>query len=271
MAAAAQIVAWEPPVVARLTHPGLEEVSGLAPCGRLPGFFWAINDSGNPAEIFAFDRHGQVAGPPFQLQEATNLDWEAVVCAEGNLYVCDTGDNESIRPYRTVYVLPEPDPRQGGPVRPARKLHVRFPQQQPGVLEFDCEAVFYRDKRLWFVAKHRTPQGRPAPTTRLYRMNEDEQLTLVDQCGDLGGFVTEAALSPDGTTLAILALSGPTPSRAWLTTFELPARGDKLLSGTRRQVRLDGVRQVESMAFLDASTLLIANEQRDLFMIKTPK
>lgn len=273
LVARAHTAVQQPPVSARLTDPGLEEVSGLARSGRLPEYFWAVNDSGNPAHLFAINRRGEVAGPPFELVDADNVDWEAVVCANGMLYVADTGDNDSARSHRTVYVLPEPDPRRGGQIRATRKLALRYPDQKPGVLEWDCEAVFWRDGRLWFLTKHRKPEGGPAPSTRLYRLDDERSglLTLVDQCAGLGGFVTEAALSPDGKTLAVLALSGPTPSHAWLTTFSLQGHGDNLLSGPRRQVRLDGMRQAESMAFLDDSTLLVANEQRDVFLVQIPK
>lgn len=254
---------------ATITDGGLPELSGLAACIRVPGFFWGVNDADNPPNVYAINASGALAGPPVQVVGAENVDWEAICAADGKLYVGDIGDNRSVRNARHVYVLPEPDPRVGGPVRPERKIALHFPDQVSGRLEHDCEAMFLRARRLWFLTKQRTPVGQPAPATRLYRLDDETTglLKLIDQAHELGGYVTDACLSPDGKTLAVLALSPIAEHHAMVWLFQLPEQGDKLLSGPRRVIRMDNAKQAESVAFLDADHMLLANEQRQLFLV----
>ena len=75
---------------------------------------------------------------------------------------------------------------------------------------------------------------------------------------------TAADLSPDGTKLAVLCVNA-------LFVFEKPAKGDKWLSeGKARGVALPMARtkQAEAVCWEDGATLLLANEQRDLFRVK---
>lgn len=86
------------------------ELSGLAPSISNPGVFWAINDSGNRAELFALDRTGRHIGT-FRLPER-NLDWEDLASFELDgkswLAIADTGDNLRRRSQSVLYLLQEP-------------------------------------------------------------------------------------------------------------------------------------------------------------------
>jgi hypothetical protein len=86
------------------------ELSGLAPSISNPGVFWAINDSGNRAELFALDRTGRHI-KTFRLP-ALNVDWEDLASfhADGKswLAIADTGDNLRRRSEAALHILQEP-------------------------------------------------------------------------------------------------------------------------------------------------------------------
>jgi hypothetical protein len=93
----------------------ISEASGLVASIANPGFFWTINDSGNPAEIFLIDRHA-VIRLVCTLGNITNRDWEDISIdkdAHGKsyLYVADIGDNHSLYKYKMIYRFQEPSLR----------------------------------------------------------------------------------------------------------------------------------------------------------------
>ncbi len=89
----------------------LEEASGLAASFNNPGYFWTINDSGNPAEVFLIDDHANIK-LVCQLTKATNRDWEEIRIGSDNgkhyLYVADIGDNKAEYDLKFIYRFEEP-------------------------------------------------------------------------------------------------------------------------------------------------------------------
>ena len=93
-----------------LQSSAIDELSGLAASYKNPGVFWAINDSGNRAELFAMDRTGRHIDT-FRLPER-NIDWEDMATFQHNgkswIVIADTGDNMRRRNHSIMYVLEEP-------------------------------------------------------------------------------------------------------------------------------------------------------------------
>lgn len=91
----------------------LEEASGLVASISNPGYLWAINDSGNPSEIFLIDDNG-VIKLTCKLRKVDNRDWEDITIARNPkdsliyLYVGEIGDNEAKYDLKYVYRLKEP-------------------------------------------------------------------------------------------------------------------------------------------------------------------
>lgn len=89
----------------------LEEASGLAASVNNPGYFWTINDSGNPAEVFLLDDHANIK-LVCQLTKATNRDWEEIRVASDSgksyLYIADIGDNNAEYDLKFIYRFEEP-------------------------------------------------------------------------------------------------------------------------------------------------------------------
>lgn len=79
-----------------------------------PDILWSHNDSGDLPALYAIDTHGHYLGK-IDILNARAFDWEDIAVFEMHgkpyLLIADTGDNFSIRPTVSLYVLPEPDLR----------------------------------------------------------------------------------------------------------------------------------------------------------------
>ena len=101
-----------------LGDPELIELSGLVASRTQPGVFFANNDSGDSARLFAMSANGAALGR-YTLMGASAVDWEDLSvgpCPQGScLYIADIGDNTRERTSYTVYRLLEPTvPSQPG-------------------------------------------------------------------------------------------------------------------------------------------------------------
>lgn len=267
---------------AEVENPFLMEVSGLVQSRTDPKVFWAHNDSGNAARLFTFEANGKTLQDPTGLpvEEANLVDWEDITAIGDRLYVSDMGNNFNNRRDLGVYEISEPKLGQSPQARADAFFPVSYPDQTGfpplSAWNFDCEATFAWNDRLYFVTKSRPSfrigvQGHQAGLYRLDTRHTDRvnELTKVDQVEDLGGWVTSADTSHDGRYLAVLVES-PVQS-VWL--YERPAQGDRFFSeavSTRRHI-FHGGGQLEALAFhrlTDGSEeIVLLNEDRQLFRL----
>lgn len=281
--------------IARIALPAIDECSGLVASRRYPGLFWANNDSGDSARVFAIKADGTAVTPkkynrkedagvpakppkPYEgiaIDLAQNIDWEDIASDGETLYLADTGNNNNARRDLGVYAVKEPNPTDTERTRPYAWYPVEYPEQKAfppteGNLAWDCEAVFCLRDKLYFLTKTRSPQGIPLGISRLYRLDtrwtdKPNALRFIEEKKDFGGWVTGADVSPDGSTLAVLTHF----PRAEVWLFDAKASGDKFLSKPLRTLPLGtAAGQCEAIAFEnDGKSLLIANEGRDIFRI----
>jgi hypothetical protein len=267
-------------LIDKVTHPAISEMSGIVR-SSYPGVFWVHNDSGDSARLFAITPDAQVITPRWvnsrrvaqweghAIDNAWHNDWEAIAMDAGVLYLADVGNNDNARRDLGVYVVDEPNPRYVNRARARSFLPIRYPDQTKYPAEqwhFDCEAVFTFGGKLYFLTKHRKP-GEPLgwePGSKLYRLDtahtdRDNVLTLVDQHALLT-LATGADVSPDGSRLAVV-------SYVALWIFEKPEEGDHWLRGKARVIPLDRslVKQNEAVGWETNETLLITNENREIF------
>ena len=74
-------------------HEEIRESSGVAVSANYPGVFWTLNDSGNPARIYATRLDGEVI-QAFDVSGAENYDWEAMAIDDkGQLWIGEIGNN----------------------------------------------------------------------------------------------------------------------------------------------------------------------------------
>jgi hypothetical protein len=257
---------------ARLDSRLVGESSAFLKSPSLAGVYWTLNDSGNTPALFAFTRDGKPvkpdseAGPDYKgvlVSSAANADWEALAADwQGNLIIADSGNNRNRRRNLAVYIIPEPDPAQALVSAPARKVLFRYPDQEafpPKQMNFDAESLFWAGGRLYLVTKHRSDTR-----AKLYRFDSLEPgavrtLKLVSSF-DAKAMATDAAVTPDGKKLALLTYDG-----IWL--FEKPKASDDYFSGKKSRFAF-GAGQCEGITFDGPDTLLVSNEDRELFEIK---
>lgn len=280
-----------PAVAGVMSAKPLNEVSGMAKSRSYPNTYWVVNDSGAEARLFAINRDGNTIIPTFskfstygetpeegktqwdgfRVLYTENVDWEDMTVDDNYLYVADTGNNLNSRRNLVIYVLSEIDPTASTQSAAIRTLPVRYPEQRsfPGLIgkrHYDSEALFSDNGLLYLVTKHRNLIGRTEAGANLYRLDTDytddmNDLVLVDSHAVMTS-ATGADLSPDGQRLAVISYYD-----LWI--FDRPAAGDQWLSSTSRRYPLNTrvLRQVETVIWDDDNTLMLSNEQRQLFRV----
>ncbi|MCF7794220.1 MAG: hypothetical protein K9N09_10040 [Candidatus Cloacimonetes bacterium] len=248
----------------------IDESSAIIKSRMWNDVYWTLNDSGGKNMIFPFNRKGELLRAEWYkeyqggvyLAGTMNIDWEEMaVDNDGNIYVCDSGNNGNARRDLAVYMLKDPNPEFSGTVNYLKKMHFYYPEQTqyPAVPNnFDCEAVFWANGKLYFLTKHRADS-----LTRLYRMdsmnaNIENPLTYLATF-DINGMVTAADVTPDGKNLAVL-----TYDNVWIFSVE---EGDDYFNGTIKYLPIKA-KQCEAICFADEETLIITNEQTELFELK---
>ncbi len=120
-----------------VASPDVVELSGLASGRANSGVFWAHNDSGDTARVFAMDAQGGALAT-YTLAGADAIDWEDMASGHdaargaGLLYLGDIGDNARARTEIVVYRLREPavdraDAPIAATLSDVEKLTLRYP------------------------------------------------------------------------------------------------------------------------------------------------
>lgn len=142
----------------RVEDPALSELSGLAASRARPGVFWAHNDSGNAARLFAIDHRGQLL-QALPLRGARNIDWEDLAWFEERgapyLAVGDIGDNLGWRAFLTVYIVAEPGAAADA-ATPVRRIEFTY---EDGPRDAEALAVDAAAGRILVMEKARPPAG----------------------------------------------------------------------------------------------------------------
>ncbi|CAN1556759.1 hypothetical protein MCEMSE15_02444 [Fimbriimonadaceae bacterium] len=279
--------------IAKVELPALDEMSGIVKSRRFPNTYWVHNDSGDAARIFAIQPTGDVlfkgwenrkadAGKtpdakPYEgisILGAFNQDWEDIAIDGDTLYLSDLGNNANARRDLGIYVVDEPNPLEAREAHLISRIPVRYPEQTDfppkAGYRYDCEGIFVKAGKLYIVTKERTPGGKlPVDTTVLYRLDSrrTDAVNPLKRLGErkgLGGWVTSSDLSPNGKYLALLT-QAPFAS-VWI--FDASGPDSQWLNKPIRQIRLNKAQQCEAIGFEDDRTVLISNEQREIFRVR---
>jgi hypothetical protein len=255
-----------------LLPPELREASGLAVSRTQPGVVWAHNDSGDAPMLYAIDQKGRLLARVAVL-DAVAIDWEDIASgpcpAEGPmthcLYIADTGNNSRARDVLTIFIVTEPSVSGASPADPiavkARSIRFRYPSEPE-----DAEALaVLPNGDVTIVTKGRTPTISFFGFSRadvVGALMSGEVLTAAPQGitgispdQGLGRWVTSAAMSPDGMTLAVRTYSE--------IFFYAPEDGPqgRRWRDLRRPCFLGDIEpQGEAIDYLDDRTLLIGSE-----------
>ncbi|MEO9892966.1 hypothetical protein [Aurantibacter sp.] len=238
----------------------LKESSGMATYNQKA--VWVVEDSGNHDKIYKVDLSGDIK-EELEVKNGKNHDWEDLTTdTNGNLYIGDFGNNTNKRKNLVIYKLPNPEKENGDKIT-AEKIEFNYPNQnkfppKKSKLYFDAEAFFHWNGFLYVITKNRS---RPYDgKTMLYRLPDKKgeyEATFIaewttcleqDSCS-----ITSADISSDGKTIALLS-----NGLIWLITdFNF----ENILEGNIQQIDLAVRSQLESICFLDDTTLLLSDER----------
>ena len=258
--------------------PELREASGLAVSRTQPGVVWSHNDSGDAPALYAIDLKGRLLAKAV-VANTVAIDWEDIALgpcpedarardgasAQPCLYVADTGNNSQSRDVVSIFVINEPTIGGADRTRPlvvnARSFRFRYPKEPE-----DTEALaVLSNGDVTLVTKGRSP------SISFFGFSKDDvaralmrrEVLTAQYQGDsgispnqgLGRWVTAAAMSPDGTTLAVR-----TYSEIFFYAPDTRPDGRRWRDLKRPCFLGDLEPQGEAIDFLDEKTLVLASE-----------
>lgn len=252
----------------------INESSALVKSRLWEDVYWTLNDSGAKNRIFPISRDGKLYRAEWYKPEdggiyigdAVNIDWESMTAdSEGNLYIGACGNNMNVRQDLCIYSFRDPHPLATGTTRYLQKINFYYPEQAslpPAETDYnyDCEAIFWAQDRLFALTKHRSDTN-----TRLYTFNSmypdrRNAVTLLSSF-DIRGMVTDAECNDDGSKLAVL-----TYYSVWVFEGEV----GEWFEGSIKWIPIKA-KQCEGICWDDEATLLITNEQMEMFELKVDK
>ena len=239
---------WQP--TGKYTHADIRESSGIVASQQFEGVYWTLNDSGNPATLYATKRNGELI-KEIAVKGSRNFDWEALGIDDKNqLWIGEIGNNSRLRQDLKVVVVAEPDPFSETEAEVTASYPYRYPNEN-----VDAEGLFVVEGIPYIVSKERE-------RAVLYKFPtlQDNTKQVLEKVGEFAGakFVTGAGVSKDGTRLVVC-----TYGALWVyhgTASNL----SKMIQGTPWFLRhnFDG----EAVCF-DGNDLVLTNEARDLYYL----
>ncbi len=235
----------------------VNESSGLE-LGDEPGTFFTHNDAGNAPKIYKVDRTGKLLAA-ISIPGAENIDWEDITRDNaGNIYIGDVGNNSNKRKKFKIYKFNLKTPDE------VSEIIFEYADRKAGTVEkkhfeFDCEALFWYNAHLYLVTKDRGT----GVNARLYQITDSpgEQEAQPLSYYDVYAPVTAADISPDGENVLLL-------SEGNLHLFPVTNSSDFFQSATMKTIPLGKVGQTEGAVFADNKTVIICNEDGELFEYK---
>ena len=184
---------WQP--IGRYTHSDIRESSGIVASKQFEGVYWTLNDSGNPATLYATKRNGELI-QEIKVRGTRNFDWEAFgIDDKGQLWIGDIGNNSRMRFDLNVVVVKEPNPYTETEAEIIAKYPYRYPDKN-----VDAEGLFIADGIPYIVSKEQSG----AVLYRFPALKADKKQVL-ERVGEFteARLVTGAGISADGKRLAI--------------------------------------------------------------------
>jgi hypothetical protein len=242
------------------------ESSGIAVSRVHGGILWTHNDSGDDPIVYAIDLAGRDHGS-FRLEGTRAVDWEDIALSRcparvgpGDcLYIADTGDNEERRQSVAIYVVREPNPAEfpASGTAVANVAHVIKVRYLEGPQDVEALGVD-RDGTLLLITKGGNHSSnvywvQPSADGGTIAALASESLPI-EQHQRLDRMVTAAAISPDGSLLAVRTYTE-------LFFFRIHTDGSRLLHQLGPPCWI-GMQQIqgESVDFLDHEWVVLTSE-----------
>lgn len=223
---------------------------------------WVIEDGGNNDNIFRVNFEGKII-KHFDVKNVKNKDWEDLTKDfKNNLYIGDFGNNANKREDLAIYKLTNPEQEKGDKIA-VEKIKFNYPEQKnyppkKSQLYYDTEAFFHWGNSLYLITKNRTrPYDGQAMLYKIPDIPGEYKAQLIGtlfMCNNQNTCsITSATISADGKTIVLLGYG-----LLWLISdFKL----DDFSKGRITQIDLGIRTQLESVCFLNDSTLLLSDER----------
>ena len=237
---------WKP--IGQYTHPDIQESSGIVKSQQFEAVYWTLNDSGNPATLYATKRNGELI-QEIAVQGSKNFDWEALgIDAKNQLWIGEIGNNSRLRQDLKVVVVAEPDSFNDTAAEVIASYPYRYPDEN-----VDAEGLFIAGGIPYIVSKERER----AVLYRFPTLKPDVKQVL-ERVGEFADakFITGAGLSEDGTRLAVC-----TYDALWVYHGTVDNLAE-MIQSTPWHVSHDF--SGEAVCF-DGYDLVLTNEGRDLY------
>ena len=139
---------WQP--TGKYIHPDIRESSGIVASRQFEGVYWTLNDSGNPATLYATKLNGERI-QEIAVKGSGNFDWEALGIDDKNqLWIGEIGNNSRLRFDLKVVVVAEPDPFTETEAEVIASYPYRYPNEN-----VDAEGLFIFQDIPYIVSKER--------------------------------------------------------------------------------------------------------------------
>jgi hypothetical protein len=237
----------EPAVSGRWRRAVINELSGLAASAIHPGIFWAHNDSGDRARLFAVTLDGVIQGE-YAIDNAAANDWEDIAvapCAGGVgscIVVGDVGDNPSTRVDVDLYRVREPAVLEPMGALTATRFRVRYPG---GPMNCEALVVDRRDGASALLIEKTTRAPRLVRVSLAEAMGGD---VMGEELGTIATFSGQLVTAADAHPCASAMLV-----RTYDALYELRAGAGASLQamamGTRAVVSSANELQGEAVAY----------------------
>ncbi|RKU19977.1 hypothetical protein C6503_06840 [Candidatus Poribacteria bacterium] len=240
---------WQP--TGKYIHPDIRESSGIVASRQFEGVYWTLNDSGNPATLYATKLNGELI-QEIAVKGSGNFDWEALGIDDKNrLWIGEIGNNSRLRFDLKVVVVVEPNPFTETEAEVIASYPYRYPNEN-----VDAEGLFIVEGIPYIVSKERER----AVLYRFPTLQVSDTKQVLERVGEFAGakLVTGAGVSEDGTRLAVC-----TYDALWIyhgTTGDL----GKMIQGT--PWHLSHSFYGEAICF-DGYNLVLTNEARDIYAV----
>ena len=252
----------------RLNCDELRESSGLAFSQRNEHFVWSHNDSGDRAQLFAFNDSGGLTGRVvLRGVKATDFEDMASYRDDGpRLLVADVGDNDANRSEVSLYLFDEPAPHKSTRVPSFQHLVVHYPG---GPQNCESVAVDVKQRRILLLGKSAlvaTMHAVPLPPKPKPGDADGPQVQRIDVKAEP---IARVAI-PLATGMDICPVTGDLWVSGYLHAYRYANPKDQplttLLKSLPEMVELPKLKQVEAIAVDSSGAIWVTSEGRPAMM-----
>ncbi len=253
------------PLLIQNLPPILAENSGMIVWNE---FIWILNDGGSIPEIFKLDLLGNVLDT-ILVENASNVDWEAMTQSSTDIYVGDFGNNAGNRTDLCIYQISKQALMSGlNPSVQAQKRVFNYADQTSFNLpsnghSFDAEAFYFQQDSLVLLSKNWGNLYTKRYRFPAYWTDTISIIPLDSMFVD--GLITDASIEP--STNRVLALGYKNNGSNFYTSFIYVFSdylGSELFSGNKRRIEIGNMlnlSQTEGIAFSDSVSGFISSEK----------